>query len=156
MRYQPFLDEICVRTGLTDRNYAAGAAHAVLDAVGAMIDPSQRERIAAQLPSVLAQIVRDAEPDHSYDDAAFLRRVSASERLPAEFELEHTAAVLEVLAAELDPASRRWLGARMPETIRDWLRPRPRSAPPPPIWSAPQHAQLAKASPSAIQRAPRR
>lgn len=124
MEYEHLLDRVREHTGLSERIVVETAVGAVTEALGALIDHTHREEIAAHLPPELAQKLRRREPDGDASGATFLSLVSRIEHLPPRFAVEHATAVLEAIGGELHPDVRRKIAARLPAEMRDWLEPR--------------------------------
>lgn len=126
-----FIEEVRAHIATTDEGNLAKAVQATLGALGAMVGHAHRAAIAGALPEALARPFRDAHYEAALDRDGFVSRVAASEHVPEGRAIEHATAVLAALGGAIEEDVRHLLEAELPADVREWVRPRRESRPPP-------------------------
>ena len=126
-----FIEEVRAQVGAANEDDVEKAVRATIAALGAMVGHPHRQAIAGALPEALARPFRDAHYDASMGRDAFVEQVAASEHVPQGRALEHATAVLAALGGALEEDVRLVLEGELPEDVREWVRPKRESRPPP-------------------------
>jgi pterin-4a-carbinolamine dehydratase len=115
IQYAPFIQAVGEQTGAADTEEARRATEAVIAAVAASLEESDRDRLAAVLPGSLrgAAEIR-GQALHPDSGAALVSAVSAGSGCPAERARFYTQAVLSTLAGS-EPEVARVLAGRLPD-----------------------------------------
>ncbi len=134
-------------TGVSSAGEARHTLLAVLDAMGEILTRDEAESIARELPSELADAIRQGATRTSAPPAeaalgAFVHGVEWRENIPATFAFEHASAVCRLLSTRLSADTRRHLVADLPTSVAKLLTPviRP-TRPPRPVHHAPAETQ---------------
>lgn len=77
MKYAKFLDQVKQRTGLSSQEEVLLMVQATLETLGERLEKAEREKLAAQLPDPLKEILLGRQVTDRYDLEEFYNRVSA-------------------------------------------------------------------------------
>jgi pterin-4a-carbinolamine dehydratase len=115
IQYAPFIEAVGAQVGAADTEEARRAVEAVIAAVAASLEESDRDRLAAVLPGSLRSAT-DMQGDAPRPDsgAALVSAVSAGSGFPAERARFYTQAVLSTLAGS-EPDVAGVLARRLPD-----------------------------------------
>jgi uncharacterized protein (DUF2267 family) len=104
-----------------DERAAMRALEATVSALWLRLYPEEREKLAAYLPSPVAQRLRAPGPGlQPRPRPGFTADVARKEDVPAALAGEHVEVVCHALAELLPADARRWLAQRLPELARQF------------------------------------
>jgi uncharacterized protein (DUF2267 family)/pterin-4a-carbinolamine dehydratase len=128
--YEQFLTDVAARIGVDPPGRASLLVKAVLATLSARLSPDARARLAAELPSMLAEVVLDTVRVEHSDATEFVRDVATGTLNTTPEQARYgTQAVLSALAAEF-PETVEQLRAELPSDYDELFEP-PGGGPPP-------------------------
>ncbi|HZU83931.1 MAG TPA: DUF2267 domain-containing protein [Polyangiaceae bacterium] len=131
MNEQELVLQVKARAGLRTAREASRAVGAAVGALRCALADDDAQALALQLPARFKRLL-DRAPGAAVQNArALYVEAERRERVGLGFAMEHTQAVLEVLAELLDPELVGRLRKRLPSSIAGLLRGRSRSYAPP-------------------------
>lgn len=124
MTHDEFLARVTERAGLSGPEESSRVVGAVLGVVGQRLGRKEVERLAEDLPTSVARMLKTDGPGQDFDVDALYERVAGREHVRPGFAMEHTGVICQVLAEALSEGALHRLHDVLPEPLAALLSPR--------------------------------
>ena len=121
------MGDVMWRSGSSDPAAAEAAIGAVLDALGALLTPTDARFVSARLPHDLAAPFAARAPHVQPEPSALYDRLASSEGVSVGVALERARAACAALAESFEPEERKLLARRLPPEWAALFEPAPRA-----------------------------